>query len=283
MKIFHSVVDFSILIGKTLIDIQESSDSLWFKDAENNEYSLLQLHPDGASVTLDDIVGDLDDLLNTPILFAEEVSGDTGKSEDYESYTYTFYKLATVKGWVDIKFFGTSSGYYSEKADFIKYRSANENELNVIIRDLKNDNERLHDVNRVLDYRINTLEKSRLFSQTTFKDKISDRLRTTHNIENIQLHNYTFSIANSFFCTIGESDNFTDYFDKVEIAYKILLELCDTIIGKYTYSHFIENKNDMQSEVCDSIKYIIKSMPDYKESMIYKSIQFIDTIYQQCE
>jgi hypothetical protein len=69
-------------------------------------------------VDINDVVGDLEDLVGEPLLMAEEVSGYIGPEPEFaDSYTYTFYKFATRRGYVDVRWLGESNGYYSEGVD----------------------------------------------------------------------------------------------------------------------------------------------------------------------
>jgi hypothetical protein len=68
------------------------------------------------------VIGDLTDLVGSPILLAEEVSSEAENNEkgedDYGSFTWTFYRFATIKGTVTVRWYGSSNGYYSESVSF---------------------------------------------------------------------------------------------------------------------------------------------------------------------
>lgn len=70
------------------------------------------------------MIGDKEHIIGSPILLAEETSDDASDFKDLgeDSGTWTFYKLMTVKGYLDIRWIGASTGYYSESVDFERIR-----------------------------------------------------------------------------------------------------------------------------------------------------------------
>ena len=117
------IVEFSVLKGQTLsiIVVDRELHEITFRSVNGKSWKLSHHDDCCETVIIKDIVGDLSDLIGVPILQAEEViSEDSGMpcSEYDESYTWTFYKLATIKGYVTISWYGTSNGYYSESVDF---------------------------------------------------------------------------------------------------------------------------------------------------------------------
>lgn len=110
---------FEDLVGKTLVNIENLGNEQIIFTLDNEEKYLLYHDQDCCeSVSVEDVIGDFEDLLNSPITLAEEVTSNEnpeGVTKEYQdSFTWTFYKLATVKGYVTIRWYGESNGYYSE-------------------------------------------------------------------------------------------------------------------------------------------------------------------------
>lgn len=116
---------FEKLLGETLVKIDITKDDphggqdkITFYATDGSKYRLTHHQDCCESVYIESIVGDLLDLINTPLTLAEEVVNLEDYNDGNDSSTWTFYKLATVKGYVDIRWCGTSNGYYSESVDF---------------------------------------------------------------------------------------------------------------------------------------------------------------------
>lgn len=116
--------NISDLVGKTItkIDINADNDRITIECSDGDEYLMFHAQDCCENVSIEDINGDLNDLIGSPILQAEESSNseDDPKYKGEESWTWTFYKLATIKGYVTIRWYGSSNGYYSESVDFVK-------------------------------------------------------------------------------------------------------------------------------------------------------------------
>jgi len=126
---------FADLIGHTLSNATATSDTVHFTLTDGRRSQLYHAQDCCESVYVESIVGDLSDLVGSPILLAEESTSEEDPNIDPltqvknrllgieptargDSNTWSFYKLATIKGYVDIRFHGTSDGCYSERVDF---------------------------------------------------------------------------------------------------------------------------------------------------------------------
>jgi hypothetical protein len=116
-----SVRTFDELLGRTLYKVTEDGDELRLYLSDTNYVRFYHSQSCCESVYIEDICGDLEDLVGAPLVEAEEVSDELYEAEhtpEYsDSYTWTFYKFRTRKGSVTVRWFGSSNGYYSESVD----------------------------------------------------------------------------------------------------------------------------------------------------------------------
>jgi hypothetical protein len=128
----YNSVSFEELKGKTLTNItgmRKESERIIFETSEGEKYEMYHSQSCCERVDVYDVIGDVEDLIGSPILMAEEAESakdpiDVIIQNPYhkESFTWTFYKLATIKGYVTIRWYGTSNGYYSESVGFHKLK-----------------------------------------------------------------------------------------------------------------------------------------------------------------
>ena len=118
---FHGC-DFAELVGKRILHInglEKQSETVTFITAAN-VYRMYHYAECCEAVYVEDIVGDIEDIMYSPIISAEEVINHEEDNPGYESVTWTFYKIDTIKGGITIRWCGESNGYYSESVDFEK-------------------------------------------------------------------------------------------------------------------------------------------------------------------
>lgn len=122
MSYYNRSVNIAEMVGKTFTRVTGGvGDGELVFENDQERYVFYHEQDCCESVSIEDIVGELSDLVGEPLLMAEEVSGYTGPEPEYaDSYTWTFYKFATRLGYVDVRWLGESNGYYSESVDLIR-------------------------------------------------------------------------------------------------------------------------------------------------------------------
>lgn len=115
-------VNISEFVGRTFSAINVESDEIRFILPDGTHYLMHHRQNCCENVEIEDVCGDIGDLIGTEILLAEESTSKEPDGEYYsESFTFSFYKLATIKGAVTIRWLGESNGYYSEAVDLEYY------------------------------------------------------------------------------------------------------------------------------------------------------------------
>lgn len=119
-----AITTFSSLVGATLVGVEgakRESEQIVFALADGRKLVMGHNQSCCETVQVEDICGDVADLIGQPIALAEEVSNADWPSDikdrALDSYTWTFYKLATNNGSVTIRWLGQSNGAYSESVD----------------------------------------------------------------------------------------------------------------------------------------------------------------------
>ena len=124
------MTDISELKGQTLVTVVVSDDEINFHTESGDKYYMFHDQDCCEDVHIEEIIGNLNDLIGTPILEAECEESDVKDREDESFYgvqdeqQWTFYTLGTIKGCVTIRWYGESNGYYSTSVSFRKNTKA---------------------------------------------------------------------------------------------------------------------------------------------------------------
>ncbi len=130
----NTPTEFGKLKGKTIkkiVGMEKNSDLITFLCTDGTLYQMYHDQDCCEWVSLEDVCGDVNDLIGAEILVAEEIISEGYSSKNdarpvdapdrpYHSFTWTFYKLATRNGYVDLRWYGESNGFYSERVGFYK-------------------------------------------------------------------------------------------------------------------------------------------------------------------
>jgi hypothetical protein len=106
------------MVGRKMTSVVNYDDRELHFTAEDGSTFVFLHHQDCCeNVYIEDVCGDLHDLVGSEILVAEEIEntdvGFTEEDNDDGVTRWTFYRFVTHKGTVTVRWCGSSNGYYS--------------------------------------------------------------------------------------------------------------------------------------------------------------------------
>jgi len=113
-------MSITVLEGKTIASItgmHRGSEEVLFTTTDGCTYRMWHHQSCCESVSLEDVCGDADDLIGSVIHSAEERTNGVQETAGGDEQ-WTFYELASNRGSVTLRWYGSSNGYYSTDVSF---------------------------------------------------------------------------------------------------------------------------------------------------------------------
>lgn len=116
-------IDISEFVGHTFSKVYVDPDveCIVFEDEDGSIYKMEHSQDCCESVSIEDINGNLNDLVGTPIVSAYEATNTSNLPHRDEDEMWTFYRISTINGTVVIRWYGSSNGYYSVDVNIHRY------------------------------------------------------------------------------------------------------------------------------------------------------------------
>ncbi len=113
-----------IMIGQTIESIEQNDEQIIF-NCEHDAFASEHYQDCCESVGVVETHGNLEDIIGSPVISANESYPDLGdlpnwasQYQPYDSYTFTLQTIRTAKGEVSFLWLGESNGYYGEQPYF---------------------------------------------------------------------------------------------------------------------------------------------------------------------
>ena len=120
--------DINVIVLKGLVlkslEVNKYNNVMSLTTEDDKQFIFLHHQDCCESVSIYDTKGDVESIIDSPILNIEEIIDCQNWPEDVpvpeyrDSYTWTTYIITTKKGSYTIRWLGESNGYYSESVSF---------------------------------------------------------------------------------------------------------------------------------------------------------------------